>query len=89
MVIQWYESLFLVALHSLNTIENTKYFNYESRFNYAYSLDNLPRIKDGAYMINLDEKQNKRTHWVLLFIDRCTAVILLESNMFLKKYQTK
>ena len=34
----------------------------------------LPRIKDGAYIINLNDKQSKRTHWVPLFIDRSKAV---------------
>ena len=29
---------------------------------------------DGAYVINLDDKQSKETHWVSLFIDRNTAV---------------
>ena len=36
--------------------------------------NNLPRIKDGAYELNLDEKQSKGTHWVSLFIGRHTAV---------------
>ena len=40
----------------------------------VYSRDNLPRIKDGTYIINFDDKQSKRTHWVSLFIDRNTAV---------------
>ena len=44
------------------------------RFNGVFSRDNLPRIKDGAYVINLDDKQNKETHWVSLFIDKNTAV---------------
>ena len=29
---------------------------------------NLPRIENGAYIINLDDKHNKGTHWVSLFI---------------------
>ena len=36
--------------------------------------DNLPRIKDGAYVINLDDKQIKGKHWISLFTDRNTAV---------------
>ena len=36
--------------------------------------DNLPRIKDGAYVINLDDKDSKGTHWVPLFIERNLAV---------------
>ena len=34
----------------------------------------LLRIKDGAYVINLDDKNSKQTHWVSSFIDRYTAV---------------
>ena len=40
-------------------IEITKYFDYELRFNGVFSRDNLPRIKDGVYVINLDDKQSK------------------------------
>ena len=36
--------------------------------------DNLPRIKDEAYVINLDDKKSKGKHWVSLFFDRNTAV---------------
>ena len=40
----------LVLLHPSNNIEITTYFNYEPRFNGIFSKNNLPRIKDGAYM---------------------------------------
>ena len=50
------------------------YFNYKARFKVAFSRDNLPRIKDGAYVINFDDKQSKGTHWVPLFIKKNTAV---------------
>ena len=49
------------------------YFNYKARFKVAFSRDNLPRIKDGAYVINFDDKQSKGTHWVPLFINKNTA----------------
>lgn len=39
-----------------------------------FSRNNLPRIKDGAYIINLNDKKSERTHCVSLFIDRYTAV---------------
>ena len=61
---------FLVPLHPLNNIEITNYFNDESRFNGVFSRNNLPRIKDGAYVISLDDKNSKGTHWVSLFIDK-------------------
>ena len=38
------------------------------------SRNNLPRIKDGTYVINLDDKKSQGVHWVSLFIDRNTAV---------------
>ena len=34
----------------------------------------MPRIKNGAYIINLDDKNSKETHWVSLFIDKNLAV---------------
>ena len=30
--------------------------------------DNLPKIKDGAYIINLDEYSDIGTHWVAFYI---------------------
>ena len=50
------------------------YFNYETRFNVVFSKDDLPRIKDGEYSINLDDKQSKGTYWISIFIDKNTAV---------------
>ena len=34
-----------------------------------HSLNNLPKIKDGAYVINLDEYFDMGTHWVALCIN--------------------
>ena len=42
-----------------NNIDITKYFNDEPGFNGAFSRDNLPRIKDGTYAINLNDNQSK------------------------------
>ena len=41
--------------HPLNNFEIQKYHQNEPRFNGIYSTDNLTKIKDGAYVINLDE----------------------------------
>ena len=51
--------------HPLTNFEIQKYQN-ESRFSGAYSRDNLTKIKDGAYIINLDECSDIGTHWVAL-----------------------
>ena len=61
-------------LHPLNNIEIINYFNYDSRFNGVFSRNNLSRIKDGAYVINLDDKNSKSTYWFSLSVDRNTAV---------------
>ena len=54
----------------------------------VFSRDNLITIKDEAYVINLDDKQSKGTHRVLLFIDRNTVVYFdsLGLIIFHKKY---
>ena len=45
------------------------YYENESRFNGVYSRDNLPnKIKDGAYVINLDEHYDTGTHWIALYV---------------------
>ena len=65
---------FLDLLHPLNNFEITNCFNYELRFNGVFSRNNLLKIKDGPYVINLSDKNSKRTHWVSLFIDKHLAV---------------
>ena len=53
--------------HPLTNFEIQKYYKNEPRFNGVYSRDNLPKIKDGAYIINLDEYSDIGTHWVALY----------------------
>ena len=48
--------------HHLTNFEIQKYYQNEPRFNDIYSRDNLPKIKDGAYLINLDEYSDIGTH---------------------------
>ena len=64
----------LVPLHSLNNIKITEYFNYEATFHGVFSGNNLTKIKDGAYVINIDDKKSKGEHWVLLFSEKHLAV---------------
>ena len=33
------------------------------------SSNNLPKIKDGAYVINFDEYESIGTHWVALYVN--------------------
>ena len=52
-----------------------KYYQNESRFNNIYSRNNLPKkVKDGAYVIKLDEYADVGTHWITLFCNRSEIV---------------
>ena len=62
---------FLMLPHPLTNFEIQKYYKNEPRFNGVFSRNNLPKkIKDGAYVINLDEYANVGTHWIALFCNR-------------------
>ena len=55
--------------HPFTNFEIQKYYKIESRFNGVFPRNNLPKekIKDGAYITNLDEYANVGTHWIALF----------------------
>ena len=42
-----------------------KYYHNQPKFNGVYSRDNLPKIKDGVYIINLDKYSDIGTNWLL------------------------
>ena len=52
-----------MAPHPLNNLEIQRYYKNQSRFDGAYSRNNLPKNVNGeAYVINLDELANTGTH---------------------------
>ena len=53
--------------HPLTSFELQKYYQNEPKFNCVYSRNDIPKIKDGAYVINLDEYKSIETHWVALY----------------------
>ena len=55
--------------HSLNKFEIQKYYQNEPKFNGIYSRNNLPKIKDKVYVINLDEFKSIGTHWIALCVN--------------------
>ena len=68
---------FLMPPHHLKNFEIQKYYQNEPRFNGVYSRNNLPKkIKDGAYVINLDEYADVDTHWIALSCNRSEIVYL-------------
>ena len=42
--------------HPLTNFEIKKYYENEPKFNGVYSRNNLSKIKDGSYIINLNNK---------------------------------
>ena len=55
--------------HSLTNFEIQKYYQNESKLNGAYSRNNLPKINDGTYVINLDEFKPIGTHWIAFYVN--------------------
>ena len=47
----------------------TKYYQNEPKFNGVYSINILSKIKDGAFIINLDEYESIGTHWIALYVN--------------------
>ena len=79
-----------MLLHPLTNFEIQLYYQNQPRFKGIFSRDNLPKkIKDGAYVINLDEYADVGTHGLLYFVEkmRLFISIVLILNMLLKKLQ--
>ena len=65
--------------HPLTNFEIKRYCQNEPRFNGVFSRDDLPKkIKDGTYVINLDEYADVGTHWITLFCRR-TEIVYFDS----------
>ena len=51
--------------------EIQRYYENEPRFNGVFSRNNLLlKIRDGTYLINLDEYADIGTHWIALFCNK-------------------
>ena len=59
----------------LTNFEIQEYYQNEPRFNGVFSRDNLPNnnMKNGAYVINLDEYHDIGTHWIALYVNNKTV----------------
>ena len=76
-----------MSTHPLTNFEIQKYYQNEPRLNGIYSRDNLPKIKDGTYVISLDEYSDIATHWIALYASNDNVIYYdsLELNTFQKK----
>ena len=59
--------------HPLTNFEIQKYYQNEAKFNGVYSRNNLSKIKDAAYIINLDAYKSIGTHWIDLYVNAKNA----------------
>ena len=55
--------------YPLINFEIRKHYQNEAKFNGAYSRNELPKIKDGANAINLDEYESIGTHSIALYVN--------------------
>ena len=55
--------------HSITNFEIQEYHWNEPKFNRAHSRNSLPRVRDGTYVINLDEYESTGTHWIALYLN--------------------
>ena len=63
--------------HPLTDFELQRFYQNESRFNGVFSRDNLPKtIKNGTYVINLEEYADVGTHWLALYCNRNEIVYI-------------
>ena len=55
--------------YSLTNFEIQKCYQNENKCNDVYLRNNLPNIKDGAYLVNLDGFKLIGTHWIALYMN--------------------
>ena len=60
----------VIPFHTLTNFEIMDYFKDVQGFNGVFSRNNLPKLKNGAYVINLDHSKNPGTHWVVIFVKK-------------------
>ena len=65
--------------HPLTNFEIQKNYQNEPKRNGVYSRNNLPKIKDGTYVINLDQYKSIGTHWIALYTNDNNNAISFDS----------
>ena len=58
-----------MLLNILTNFEKQKHYQNQPKFNGVYSRNNSAKIKDKAYVINLDERQSIGTLWVAWYVN--------------------
>ena len=73
--------------HLLSNLEIQKYYQNEPKLNGVYSRNTFPKIKDVAYVINLDDYKSIGTHLIVLYVNDNNVPYFdsFEVNIFPKK----
>ena len=53
----------------LTNFELQKCYQNTPKFNDVYSRNDLTKVKDGTYIINLDGYESIETHWIALYVN--------------------
>ena len=53
-----------------------KCYQNEPKFNGVYLRNNLPKIKDEIYVINLDEYKSIGTPWIALYVNGNNTIVI-------------
>ena len=78
--------------------EIQKYHQNKPKLNGVYLRNNLPKVKDVAYLINIDEFKWTETHWIALFMNAENVIqidsfggghIIKEIRKFIKNKNVK
>ena len=46
------------------------YYQNKTKFKSVYPRNNLPKVKDRTYVINLDKYESIGPHWITLYVNR-------------------
>ena len=57
-----------MPLHPLTSFEKQKCYQNEPKVKGVFSRNNLPKIKYGKHVTNLDELKSIGTHWIALHV---------------------
>ena len=55
--------------HPLTNFEIQTYYQNEPKFNGVYSRNNLPKIKDVVYVINLDDHKSIEIYQIVFYVN--------------------
>ena len=75
--------------HPLTNFGIQNYYQNKLTFNGVYSRNNLPKIMNGAYVINRDEFKSIGTYWIASYVNGNNAAYFdsFYAERILKKYK--